>query len=219
MVILCPLRSTRFANLMNDTVSADTPLVWDIPSVRKCYAKMFELVDPITSRCGTRPMFFSEFKAVLDDLVIPQVDWNWGFSAQHVKSWQCSLHEKCVVTIIDKNRCDLACLCPRGCQLRCEEMVPHNPKVSFHVMPQDEVEKRYTSLKSLMAYSVVRIKSFDHHAWGAFSLWPKESSLEFKARPTGSYFCHGMKGVYSLTSKAIHHMIGFVHKGDKDKSV
>ena len=139
------------------------------------------------------------------DLVQHVFDVNDGFHGQGIREsdlvkWAYQLKPNVVISCIDKNKTDLCFSCPLGWQTRVMDLAVKSKGFTWSAPTVDFVETQFEKIKDKMSYTGV---TFHKHRVGAWTAWPKESGLETKMRPTGSYKKHGLKSLLSLTTRVM----------------
>ena len=102
---------------------------------------------------------------------------------------------------MDKNKGILAVMCPRGYIKRLQEMAYGSPGFSMRAPLMRDVVSHINEGAEEFAYTSVRV--FKEHEVGKYKGIPKESGLETKMRPLGSYFRHALRNLLSLGSRVL----------------
>ncbi len=114
-----------------------------------------------------------------------------------------AIADKAVVAPVDKERSNVALLCPRGWQNRYMKVVTSS---NFRFDVPDDLEEKMNSFTDEMRYTGLPVPK-SAHQWGDLDLWPKHSNLWLKERPLGSYYKHKHKHILSLTCRSIFAML------------
>ena len=102
---------------------------------------------------------------------------------------------------MDKNKGILAVMCPREYIKRLQEMAYGSPGFSMRAPLMRDVVSHINEGAEEFAYTGVRV--FKEHEVGKYKGIPKESGLETKMRPLGSYFRHALRNLLSLGSRVL----------------
>ena len=114
-----------------------------------------------------------------------------------------TIADKAVISPVDKERSNLAVLCPRGWQNRYMNFVS---RANFRYDVPEDLEEKMNTFTDELRYTGLPVPK-SAHQWGDLDLWPKRSNLWMKERPLGSYYKHKHKHILSLTCRSIFAML------------
>ena len=108
----------------------------------------------------------------------------------------------CVNSVVDKSKADLAFSCPLLHQYRMLQMHIDGNDI-YMAYDMDNVIKSFAEMKDLISYSGLPIP-IRSHEFGAAAIIPKDSNLQEKSRPLGSYFRHAGRYCLSTCCKCLN---------------
>ena len=203
------LRDTCFSAYFPERCSADTIILPDKASVLHSIS---QAVQHVLARINS----LDDFDA--SSLVLAISNWyerckNQYIHESDILKLKRRLNDCCVVSALDKSKCDLALTCPQLHQFKLMQAFIDGKSIQTDYC-KEIVIKSFQDMRSKLCYSGINIP-LRTHLFGAADIIPKASGLVEKCRPLGSYKRHAGRTALSVSCKCINFGLASIFRQHK----